>query len=227
MANINPMKQFTLILIILLGFNVCFGQDSTTLYHLYQPTSSMSKIEKWNIHDTTNQRYLVREKIDNKNRVTSIQFLVDGKIENRNPMYGIDNITFEYGENFIIERYLNYKGEPMTFLDDETPTSRKYFLDENNNIIDCKTIYEITFDELTKEKLLELENSLRFWRENVISETDSGDNKDCDMDYIYGYMFSEIKMDGIFPTKRDYKFDYDSFDMIYSKEILDEMKNKY
>jgi len=187
----------------------------------------MSKIEKWNIHDTTNQRYLIREKIDNKNRVTSIQFLVDGKIENRNPMYGIDNITFEYGENFIIERYLNYKGEPMTFLDDETPTSRKYFLDENNNIIDCKTIYEITFDELTKEKLLELENLLRFWRENVISETDSVDNKDCDMDYIYGYMFSEIKMDGIFPTKRDYKFDYDSFDMIYSKEILDEMKNKY
>ena len=166
-------------------------------------------------------------RLDNKNRVVSIQFLVNGKIKDANPLYGINNISFEYGKDFIIERYLNCDGEPMTLLQDETPTSRKYFLDDNNNIIDCNAIYEITFDELSKEKLLEIENSLRFWRENVISETDSVDNKDCDLDYIYGYMFSEIKMDGVFPTKKDYKFDYDSFDMIYSKEILDEMKNKY
>lgn len=63
---------------------------------MYEPSVSVSEILKWNLFDTTNQRFVVKEEVDEFNRVISIQYLVDGIVKEQNPMYRITNIKFEY-----------------------------------------------------------------------------------------------------------------------------------
>ena len=218
------MRSIIIIILVFFFIIESKAQDCRTIYHLYQPTESVSRIVKWNIEDTTNQRFLVKEIIDKENRVISIQYLMDGKVVDQNTMYGITNLSYEYGDNFIVENYFDSQGNPMTFLENESPTKRIYFLNDRNEIVDCKTIHRIEFVGLEKEKLLEIENSLKFWRENVLQDTE---NKECEMDYIYGYMSSYMKMNGIFPKKADYKFDFNNFELMFSEEIIKELNIKY
>jgi hypothetical protein len=224
------MRNISILIITLFILKIGQAQDTKTLFHLYQPTASVSEIVKWNIKDTTNVRFIVKEEIDEFNRVTSIQYLMDGKVYDYNPMYNIQNIQFEYKDNMIIERYLDSKGNQLTFLDDETPSYREYYLNENNEIIDCKTIFNIEFDKISIEQFKRIEELLKFWRENVLSETDSMNESttdECSMNFIYGYLFSYSKMNGIFPKKVGYNFDFDKYEMEFSKEIIKELKNKY
>jgi len=225
------MKIKLVIIISLLIQNFGLTQEiEKTIFHLYEPSSSVSKILKWNIKDTTNQRFVVKEEIDEFNRVITIQYLVDGSVKEQNPMYGITNIKFEYEKNTIIEHYLQANGDHLTFLEDENPSYRKYFLNDKNEIIDCETSFIIKFKELSTDQLLKIEESLKFWREYVLNESDSvliHSDSICPMDYIFGYLYSYSKMNGIFPKKSDFSFDFDIYETELSRDIINELKNKY
>lgn len=222
-----------LFLIVTFSYSLTKGQEVTKIYHQFSQDGSYPIIEKFNVKDTIDLKLLIEESYDNLNRVVSIKFLNEGKIKEIYPMYGVSYITFEYGDNFVIERYFDSNRNPLTLFDDESPSYRKYYLNTNNCIDSCKTFFYIEVGALTKEKILTIEKSLKLWKElmfqesSVVDKNDSSSCSNCDMDYIYGYKYSYIKMNGIFPKKKEYEFKYRDFKLIYSKSILSEFIKKY
>jgi hypothetical protein len=219
------MKNTIFILLILTFSCSRQGEGEKIQYHSYEGSASISRISEWNILNHKNEDFKVKEEFDAQNRVVSIQFLANGEVKGQNSMYGITNIEFQYGDNYIIEKYLNPDGSSMSLLEDEAPSSRKYIINDNNEIINCETRYSIQFNELSKDKLLEIEDGLKLWRENALGEEDETSTDECEMDYIYGYIYSNIKMNGIWPKKSNFNFDKNLYEMWYSEELINKMEN--
>jgi hypothetical protein len=227
------LKYVVVIIFTVLASSETIFCQSSKIYHAYKIDGSYPVVEKWNIKDTTGYYNLIEETYDSLERVTSIKFLYKNYVRELFPMYGVSIITYTYNNNLIIERYYDYLGNQLTLFDDESPSFRIYYLDSNNLIDSCKAHFYIEVGEASFENLKRIEKEINIWKDIVFEEnTDSTaeDNKaytNCDMKYIYGFMYSYIKMKGDFPKITGYKFDYEYFKRHYEKDVFDEFIKKY
>ncbi len=218
--------------IVLVSSNTIFCQTSR-VYHAYKIDGSYPIVEKWNVKDTTGLDNLIEETYDSLNRVTRIRFMNKNNVREIFPMYGISIITYEYDNNLIIEKYFDYLGNQLTLFNDESPSYRIYYLDSNNKINRCTSHHYIKVDTVSKEGLKKIQKSINIWLEVLFKEdtdstyTDTVFCFNCDIDYIYGFKYSYIKIKGVFPKIDGYNFNYNYFKRIYGKDAYDEFIRSY
>ena len=189
------MKKTVLTLSILLLTNYIFGQGKT-IFHEYIQTASSWDIIKWNLKDTSNVIWTLKEIIDEKGRVKELNFLENGKIIHGNLCYLANRVTYEYKKGKIIENLFQDE-EELVATDCEMPYKSIYYLDSSNYIYKIERFAKYNFSEMDSTEIKQ-------WKEWVPEfSVSTPDSTQFEIDYYY---HSYAKMNGIYPISRNYKF---------------------
>ena len=199
------MSRFIIIVLASLFFS-CSHEQRNVLLHSYSPTASNWKIIEWNIRDTVNIRWVLKELVDEKGRVSELQFLKDDKLISNPLCYLANRVTFDYQENKIIARYYHHYDE-LIANECEMPYKSIYHL-EGNYIISIESFFKFDTIHFTNEELQEI-------KQYIPEHTHYYCNDSVNMEVDY-YLHSFAKMDGVYPVNKGYKFVYGHY--YYDKE---------
>jgi hypothetical protein len=186
------MKQLIIITSMLLSIAVNAQEVD---YHMYSPTASGWDIVEYSLYDTSGTKYLLKEYIDTKGRVTELQFLKDGLLIDDPLCYLANRVTFEYSENRIIETL--YHGEQTLIATDcEMYFQTTYHLGNEGYIIETESLAKYDFNGLEK-------NEIEKWKEWVPELKIVKDTTGLNLQVEY-YYHSRAKMNGVYPVNRNY-----------------------
>jgi hypothetical protein len=194
------MKQIITILIVILT-GIVNGQEKV-LFHSYIPTASSWDILEWNVSDTSDTKWHLKETLDNQGRVIELEFLKDGKLVDDPLCYLANRITFEYNQNQIIETLYHFNQEIYT-TDCEMYYKTIYHLDKKGFITKRESFAKYDFDGLEKS---EIEKLKKFVPEHAVMTDSIGTN--LEVEYYY---HSFAKMNGIYPVNKNYEFKDDYY----------------
>ena len=186
------MKLVITVISILSIINLTKGQD-IVLFHSYHQTASRWDIEEWNIQDTTEFSYVLKETIDNEGRVKQLEFLEKGKLSGH-LCYLANRVTFEYEKNKIIETL--YSGdEELLATDCEMHYKTIYHLDIEKYIVKIECYAKYDFSGLDSMEIKQ-------WRKWVPEySVQIADSSILQVDYYY---YSFAKLNGVYPVSKNY-----------------------
>ena len=179
---------------------IAFGQQHV-LYHQYAETASSWDIIRWNLRDTANVIYKLKEVVDEKGRVKELDFLEQGHLVDDYLCYLANRVTYEYKRNEIIERLFQGRQE-MLATECEGAYKTIYHLDKQNFITKVETFSKYDFTGLDSSQVKQVKE----WAQPYKVETpDSGQ---LQVDY---YEYSFAKMNGIYPVSRNFQLTEDGY----------------
>jgi|TARA_B110000967_G_C18814125_1_gene525217 hypothetical protein len=217
MFGVNlKMKNFTIYFLLIFTIFSCNKTTDKILIHEFTPTASSWNVLKWN---TINERnpFQIRETVDSKNRVTKLEFLKNGKEYEDVLCYLPTLVEYEYLPNKIIEK-LFINGEQMEATECEMQFKTIYHLD-NNYISKVETFRKFDTINFSKKELAELRKYVSEYELNI-----SNDSTNTEIEFYY---HSFAKMNGIYPTNKDYKYDPNNYyygDTPENKSIINGIK---
>lgn len=179
------------ILLALLMFVAC--QNTQLLYHECGTTASSYTLSKWNIKDKNNQ-WALKETIDKQGRVRSLEFLYN--TGGATLCYLPTKVLYEYPEGQIVETL--YRGNDVAVANDCEMHYRKIYNLNEGYIVSTETFYKI--DSITYPTN-EVEETKKY-----VSSYEKYEVNDSINTEIEFYIFSFSKMNGIYPTNKNYKF---------------------
>jgi hypothetical protein len=188
------MKKTLITLSIIFLTVYAFAQEKT-IFHEYIPTASSWDIIKWNLKDTTNVIWTLKEIVDEKGRVKELDFLKNGKVIDDNLCYLANRVTYEYKKGQIIEKLFQSEEEFLT-TDCEMPYKSIYYLDSSNYIFKIERFAKYDFSGMDSTQIKQ-------WKEWVPElKVLTPDSTQLEIDYYY---YSFAKLNGIYPTSKNYK----------------------
>jgi hypothetical protein len=193
--------------------------QSKVLYHQFEETASSFKIIKWNISSDSLPYSYVQETTDKQGRVIELRFYKNKSTEFVTLCYLFPWTKFEYpNDTTIIEYSLGGKGEKEDGLECSMP---------------YRTVYHLSLDKRTIERTeQEIYVDTAFWMKEgwtvdslkkAIDEN-KGENKTCPV--IGGFENSFAKLNGIYPTSKDFKINDYYFSDIEKIEIEKAIRRK-
>ena len=203
------MKKIVLIIGVFLLTNAVFSQEKI-LFHEYEPTASDFRIIQWNIADTTNVKWVLKEIVDNQGRVIELIFLENGKEKQRWLSYIATRVTFEYQDRKIIVR--RYQADQPLLTNSELEIWYKsiHHLDEENFIVKREKFFIFDFsDMMDSVSIMETKKYISEHHSVVLPGLKInrwGNEFDIQLSVLY-YTFSYAKMNGIFPISRNFEIE--------------------
>ena len=168
------------------------------------------RVYRWNTqdYDTIMNRdrtnLLIKEVIDDSNRVKQIEFLRKGKPTDFYD-FPISKVTYAYEANKIIETLYDEDGQRLYVDKYVSHYQSIYHLDANNYIENVERKSDLVtrdsvYTELAGEPtpLEELEQDVKYFYERYYK------GKPLEVEF---YKYSYYKMDGIYPVSRDFTID--------------------
>lgn len=194
------MRQTIAIIVLVYLTSLAYGQEKV-IFHEYTPTASGWDIIRWNLSDTTNVIWTLKETADEKGRVKELDFLKNGDLIDDCLCYLANRVTYEYSIGQIIERL--YQGDQELLATDcEIPSKSIYHLDSQNFILKIETFSKYDFSGMDSTEI-------KKWKEWVPEyEVQTPDSSQLQVDYYY---HSFAKMNGIYPVSRNYKLANDYY----------------
>ncbi len=193
--------------ISLLSISIVCCKSDSIIFHSYSPTASSYYIKEWNI-DTTNHRRYIKETIDSKGRVKSLEFLINNLFPESSLCYLANYLTYDYQPNKIIVSSYYDKQSKMS-LECGEPWKTEYYL--NGGVI-IKVVNHFDYDTTFYPQWLITEAKKEFARYETIIPTDSSNLS------VNGYNFSFAKLNGLYPTNATYKLKEDPYNSNRKKE---------
>ena len=194
------MKNFTIYFLLILTLFSCNETADKILIHEFTPTASSWNVLNWNTINDKNP-FQIRETVDSKNRVTKLEFLKNGKEYEDALCYLPTLVEYEYEPNKIIEKlYIN--GEQMEATECEIPFKTVYHLN-NNYISKVETFRKFDTINFSKNELAELRKYVSEYELNICNDITNTE--------IEFYYHSFAKMNGIYPTNKNYKYDPNNY----------------
>jgi hypothetical protein len=188
------MRHCITTLILTTLINLLFGQEAV-VYHSYHETASSWDIDDWNVPDTTNNRWLLKETSDSLGRVVLLEFLDNGQPAGH-LCYLANRVTFEYKDDRIIETL--YSGdEELLATDCEMPYRTVYYLDSVGYILKAENFAKYDLTGLRPSEIDQWKTWVPEYKLRTIEE-----EKSLQVDYYY---YSYFKMAGIYPVPRSFK----------------------
>jgi len=138
--------------------NLIYCQDKV-LFHEYSPTASSWNIIRWNLTDTSNVIWILKEVVDEKERVIELEFLKNGKLNGDILCYLPNRVTYNYNDDQIIET-LYQDNDEMEATDCEIPYKSIYHLDSLGYILKIETFSKYNFSGMDSTEI-------RQWKEWV------------------------------------------------------------
>ena len=177
--------------------------------HLTEYTTTDLKIIKLNTETKENESYL-RESIDKKGRTIKLEFYNwNNELDwPGSGFWGGPIIKYKYDERKITETFFWREDEIANdFKYSEVPFRFIYELDEQNNIIDLKSIYKIDFEY----EIASLEETIKHLElyKSILDNADKTNELDKELfdpwyvDKVFGYNYAIGKMNGIHPKKKE------------------------
>ena len=197
----TPMKLIVLLVFLSIN-NVMFSQKKV-LFHKYIPTASSWNIEQWNISDTTNVTYALKEVVDNQGRVIELIFLENGKEIDGGLCYLATRVEYEYQDKKIITR-LYIADEPMLATECEMNYMSISHLDKDGYIEKRENFFAFDFSDMDSASIEEIKKYIPEHNvviPNTIHSEWGIDFIMLDIDY---YSLSYAKMNGIYPISKNY-----------------------
>ncbi len=213
------MKKLILILTFFQFLNYSYGQESV-IFHKYSPTASSWDIIEWNVKDTSNAIWILKETIDNEGRVAQLEFLKNGKLIGDHLCYLANRVTFEYKDNLIIETLFSGDLHLMA-TDCEMPYKTIYHLDKENYIEKVEIFAKYDFTGMDSIQIKQ-------WKEWVPEyKVLTPEENKFQIDYYY-HSYAMLK--GLYPVSRNYELieDYyygDEPEKSSIKSGLEKLKN--
>ena len=194
------MKNLTIYFSLIIIFLSCNKATEKILIHEFTPTASSWNVLNWNTINEKNP-FQIRETIDSQNRVIKLEFLKDGKEYEDALCYLPTLVEYEYQPNEIIEK-LFINGKEMEATECEIHFKTIYHL-KNNYITKVETFRKFDTINFSKNELKELRKYVTEYELKVCN-----DSTNTEIDFYY-YSFS--KMNGIYPTNPNYKYDSNNY----------------
>ena len=203
------MKQLILIvLMIFLGCESKSQNQEKVVTHITEYTTTDLKLITLNSEPEKNQSF-VKESIDEKGRTIKLEFYNWNKELDwpGSGFWGGPIIKYKYEERNIIETFFWDDDEIANdFKYSEVPFRFIYILDDDNNLIDLKSIYKIDF-EYTIESLDETIKHLELYK-SILDNADKENELDKDLfdpwyvENVFGYNYATGKLNGKHPTRK-------------------------
>jgi hypothetical protein len=194
------MKNLTIIILTYFIITSCDSQTERILIHEFNPTASSWNVEKWN-SDNDKNPYQIRETVDSKNRVLKLEFTKNGKVLENRLCYLPTIVEYEYQTDRITER-LYSNGQPMEATECEMPFKTIYHL-KDNYITKVETFRKFDTLNFSKNELKELRKYVSEYELTICN-----DSTNTQVDFYY---HSFVKMNGIYPTNKSYKYDPNNY----------------
>lgn len=188
------MKQGLFIILFILLSKINYSQDKV-FFHEYTPTASSWNVIEWNIQDTANVIWAIKETVDPEGRVTELQFLKKGSLISNYLCYLPNRVTYEYIEGQIIETLFSFD-QPLTATDCEMNFKAVYHLDNENYINKIEYFSKYDFSGLDSAEIIQW----KIWVPEYSFITP--DSAQLQVAYYY---HSYAKMRGLFPVSRNFK----------------------
>ena len=148
--NVEKLEKQIITIILLTLTGLTQGQNKV-LYHSYSPTASSWDIIEWNVSDTSDNKWLLKETLDSQGRVVELEFLKDGNLIDDPLCYLANRVIFEYNENQIIET-LYHSNQQLLATDCEMHYRTIYHLDKNGFISKRRPLLNMILTELKRAK---------------------------------------------------------------------------
>jgi hypothetical protein len=192
-------RAVTIFFFILLTIGA-HGQEKV-IYHEYSETASSWDIIRWNLTDTTNVIWKVKEIDDEKGRVKELDFLKNGALVDDYLCYLANRVTYEYKKQEIIERFF-HEDQELLATECEMPFKKIYHLDNQNFITKTEVFAKYDFAGMDSSQIKQ-------WKEWVSAyKVEIPDSEPLEVDY---YEYSFAKMNGIYPVSRNFKLTEDGY----------------
>lgn len=192
------MKNFTTYFLLIFTLLSCNKTTEKVLIHECGETSSSYNLIKWNITDKDN-RLALKETVDRKGRVTKLEYLVN---QNGGSLcYLPDVVEYEYEKNKIIEK-LYKNGIEMEATECEMPYKTIYHLNKNY-IEKVETFFKFDTINFSKGEITEIKKYIPEHRILICNDTTNSE--------VEFYYHSYAKMNGIYPTNKNYKYDQNNY----------------
>jgi hypothetical protein len=188
------MKNCTTYFLLILIFLSCNKTTEKVLIHECGETSSSYNLIKWNISDKDN-RLALRETVDRKGRVIKLEYLVN--YNGGYLCYLPDVVEYEYEKNKIIEKLFK-NGNEMEATECEMPYKTIYFLNKNY-IEKVENFFKFDTINFSKKEITEIKKYIPEHRILICNDTTNSE--------VEFYYHSYAKMNGIYPTNKNYKYD--------------------
>jgi len=187
------MKKVILISIVFFSLDFSYGQN--ILFHEYSSTASSFDIISWNI-DTTSYPSYLRETVDQEGRVTKLEFLVDGKFRENSLCYLANLVLYQYEPDRIIEK--KFYNEKLKMSMECAAWKTEYCI--SNGYI-SKVINHFDMDSIyySKELISQANKDLEPYKQILAT-----DSINLAVEYYY---HSFAKLNGYYPTNKEYKFE--------------------
>ena len=185
--------------------NYIFSHEKI-LFHEYSPTASNWDIIQWNISDTTNVIWVLKEVVDKQGRVKELVFLENGKVDFHGLCYLTTRVTYEYQDRKIIERFY-IADDPMLATECEMNYMSIYHLDEENYIEKKENFFAFDFSDMDSISIKIIKEEIPEHNTVIpgsVPITMGGFELEPIQLEINYYYFSYAKMNGIYPISRNY-----------------------
>ena len=226
--KLNRIKRDIVIVLLLIITSSCKSKNvvdelpikkNYTFYHGIELTGGdiPVRVYKWNtdgydsIMNSERFNLLIKEVIDDNNRVRRIEFLRKGEPTDFYD-FPISKVTYDYEKDKIIETLFDTDGQTL-FVDKHVSHYRSiYYLDANNYIKNVARESDlVTRDSVYAElagsptPVEELEQDVKNFHEQYFK------NKPLEVEF---YKYSYYKMNGIYPVSKDFVIDSSNYSYI-------------
>lgn len=193
--------------------------QTTFLYHEFEPTASDFRILKRNISKEDLPHYYVIESVDLKGRVIELKFCDQGGVISDNLCYLTPWYKFEYpNENTIIVHHFESDGSKQSVFECDTWYKTTYTIDNTKTrILDSEIEYDFDIEKLA--------NYLEWTVEEVNSDLKKRYDNQPKPIIIIGYGKSYSKLNGKFPIREEFEIEDFSYTGLEYEEMKEIIKN--
>ena len=208
----SNMRKIIIIGAFFLLTNSVFSQEKI-LFHEYEPTASSWNIIQWNIIDTINVKWVLKEIVDDEGRVKELIFLENGKVNFAGLCYLATHVTFEYKNRKIIEK-LYRADEPLLATECEMHYMSIYHLDDENYIEKQEIFFAFDFSGMDSASIEIIRKYIPEYHVIIPGFVPITEDEyklapiQLQVDYYY---HSYSKMNGIYPVSRNYILDESNY----------------
>lgn len=195
------------------------NDQTTILYHEFEPTASDFRITKRNISKEVLPPYYLVESVDSKGRVIELKFYDEEGVLSDNLCDLTPWIKYEYpNENTIIVHHFESDGSKQSVFECETWYKTTYTIDDSKTrILDSKIEYSFNIQELA--------NDLGWTVEQLKAEMKSRYENQPKPSTISGYWKSVSKLNGKFPIREKFDIERYSYIGLEYEEVKEIIKN--
>ena len=173
------MRTKQLLLIGFLGLIFIKISGQKIVYHHFYETASSYNVVEWNISNQEEKKTIIKETVDENNRVIMLEFLSNGKLFKDHLCYLPNKVIFEYKENCIIETL--WSGDNVLIANEcEMPYKSIYYLNSDTTISKILIYYKIDTINYSQKEVESLRNYIPDKREVLPSE-----NKNLEISFYY------------------------------------------